>query len=87
MVARDGRGVPINLSPLLDLVAEHIEELLAQLSPAERKRFDRSRKLSDAQVRQIRASTDKIICIAAEHHVSISTVSQIRTGKRYLFVK
>lgn len=88
--ARDSSGATINLEPLLDLIAEHLEKFVELVPEHQRKFFarrgEKRPKLTDDQIRQIRASTDKVICIAHEFGVSISTVSQIRTGKRYRFV-
>lgn len=40
-------------------------------------------KLSDTQVRAIRAAPGKLITIAAEHDCSVSMVSAIKLRKRY----
>lgn len=87
--ATDSNGTQINLEPLLSLIAQHIERF-AELVPAGKRKFfarPGRPKLTCDQVRRIRASTDKVICIAEEFGIGISTVSQIRTGKRYRFVK
>lgn len=87
--ARDSAGAPIHLEPLLDLIAQHIDRF-AELVPAPKRKFfalPGRAKLTSDQVRKIRASTDKIICIAEEFGVSTCTVSKIRTGKQYRSVR
>jgi hypothetical protein len=84
---RGKRRGRVNLGPLLDMIAGKLEQF-AQLFPAdERNRFDRKWRLTADQVRLIRLSTDKIICIASEHRADPATVSRIRTGKAYRWVK
>lgn len=95
--ATDSSGEPINLEPLLAMIAQHIDRFAELVPPPERKFFIRNGKLSvrrgsktpkltEDQIRQIRASTDKVICIAHEFGIAISTVSEIRTRKRYRYV-
>jgi hypothetical protein len=51
------------------------------------RRFSRGRKLSEEQVKMIRESSDKFLCLASEFKVSTRTISQIRSGKIYTWVK
>ncbi len=69
------------------MIAAHIEQFINGLPPEIRRKFDGGRKLSEDQVREIRASTDKVMCIAADYGISIANVSKIRTGKAYRWVK
>lgn len=87
MVIED-RPCRINLGPLLDMIAAKIEEVVA-LFPSELKKTTGSRKwrLSADQIRLIRVSGDKQDALAAEYRVDKATISRIKAGKAYEWVK
>lgn len=87
MVIED-RPCRVNLGPLLDMIAAKIEEVVA-LFPPELRKTASSRKwrLSADQIRLIRVSGDKQDAVAAEYRVDKATISRIKAGKAYAWVK
>lgn len=84
----EDRPCRVNLGPLLDMIAAKIEEVVA-LFPPELRKTASSRKwrLSADQIRLIRVSRDKQDAVAAEYRVDKATISRIKAGKAYAWVK
>lgn len=84
----EDRPCRVNLGPLLDMIAAKIEEVVA-LFPPELRKTASSRKwrLSADQIRLIRVSGDKQDAVAAEYRVDKATISRIKAGKAYAWVK
>lgn len=84
----ENRPCRVNLGPLLDMIAAKIEEVVA-LFPSELRKKSNSRKwrLSADQIRLIRVSGDKQDAVAAEYRVDKATISRIKAGKAYAWVK
>lgn len=84
---RQGRPAGPDLGPLLDMIAGYINQFIETLPPNLQARFNRRRKLTSFQVREIRASDEPRKCIAMEHGISMAMVSYIRNGRAYRWVK
>jgi hypothetical protein len=86
--SRDGsHSGRVNLTPLLEMIAEQIDAVIKAMPADQQARFSWARKLSEDQVRAIRSSGDKLICIAADYGISTAVASRIRTGTAYRWVK
>lgn len=72
-----------DLGGLLDLIAQKLDEFSNLLPDRKGKKW----RLRADQVRLIRVSTDKQASIAAEYRVDVSTISRIKAGKAYEWVK
>lgn len=72
-----------DLGALLDLVAQKLDEFTTLLPDRKGKKW----RLSADQVRLIRVSGDKQDAIAMEYRVDPATISRIRNGKAYQWVK
>lgn len=88
---RISKGCSINLGPLLDLMAAKIDGIISGLPDEVKKRVskkaNRTWQLSADQIRLIRVSNDKQGAIAAEYRVDPATISRIKAGKAYAWVK
>lgn len=83
-----GPGRPCGaIGPLLDFIARNIKEVSAVLPQAPPEASAKKWRLRADQVRLIRVSTDKQASIAAEYRVDVSTISRIKAGKAYEWVK
>lgn len=84
----ENRPCRVNLGPLLDMIAVKIEEVVAALPVAvTRAANTRKWRLSADQVRLIRVSADKQDSLAAEYRVDKATISRVKSGQAYAWVK
>lgn len=72
-----------DLGALLDLIAQKLDEFTNLIPDRKGKRW----RLRADQIRLIRVSTDKQASTAAEYRVDPATISRIKAGKAYAWVK
>lgn len=72
-----------DLGALLDLIAQKLDEFKNLLPDKKGRKW----RLSADQVRLIRVSGDKQDAVAAEYRVDKATISRIKAGKAYAWVK
>lgn len=72
-----------DLGALLDLIAQKLDEFTNLIPDRKGKRW----RLRADQIRLIRVSGDKQDALAAEYRVDKATISRIKAGKAYEWVK
>lgn len=74
------------IGPLLDSIASTLLDVTRSTAIPPMKQHHRE-KLTETQVRAIRASGDPIKCLSAEFGISMGSVSEIRNRRYYRWVK